>query len=233
MKRTFFTRGCSPWAAVSPIATVLVALSFPILAAAPSDEAGRGAADIDARQQQRQQERESVLQSQNAPQTDARLARPKLAVSDYPANEHPCFTISQVVLVGESADSFQWALEAADDAKGRCLGGQGIVLVINKVQNAILAKGYVTTRVMAQEQHLTKGVLTLTLQAGRVGNARFEQPVSWRGRLWNAIPVSSGDILNLRDIEQGLENLRRVPSATADIKVVPGSHEFRFPGECR
>lgn len=61
------------------------------------------------------------------------------------------------------------------------------MLVINKVQNEILAKGYVTTRVMAQEQDLTKGVLTLTLQPGRISRIRFEEPVSWRGRLWNAI----------------------------------------------
>lgn len=78
---------------------------------------------------------------------------------------------------------------------------------------------------MAQEQDLTKGVLTLILQPGRIGDFRFEEPVSWRGRLWNAIPASSGDILNLRDIEQGLENFRRVPSSAAGIKIVPGSHD--------
>ena len=99
------------------------------------------------------------------------------------------------------------------------------MLIINKVQNVILAKGYVTTRVMAQEQDLTTGVLTLTLQPGRVGETRFEEPVSWRGRLWNAIPASRGDILNLRDIEQGLENFRRVPSVNADIKIVPGAED--------
>ena len=84
------------------------------------------------------------------------------------------------------------------------------MLAINKVQNAILAKGYVTTRVMAQEQDLTTGVLALTLCSRGVSvRIRFEEPVSWRGRLWNAIPASRGDILSLRDIEQGLENFRR------------------------
>ncbi len=72
---------------------------------------------------------------------------------------------------------------------------------------------------------MTTGVLTLTLQPGRIGEIRFEEPVSWRGRLWNAIPASRGDILNLRDIEQGLENFRRVPSANADIKIVPGAED--------
>lgn len=222
MKRTFrsLLRQSKTWVPV--ITGTLQALSSPIFAASQPNTIEQEAATLDARQQLRQQERESALQQQNAPQTDTRLARPEVALPDYPAHERPCFTINQIALAGEAADRFQWALDAAADAKGRCLGGHGIVPVINKVQNAILAKGYVTTRVMAQEQDLTKGVLTLTLQPGRVGDVRFDKPVSWRGRLWNAIPASSGDILNLRDIEQGLENFRRVPGASADIKIVPG-----------
>ncbi|RLM02110.1 hypothetical protein BIY27_25790 [Gibbsiella quercinecans] len=138
--------------------------------AAPTgeDSPERAASAIDAQEQQRQQERERALLRQNAPQADARLSRPEAVLPDYPANESPCFTINRLTLVGEAADRFQWALEAAADARGRCLGGQGIMLAINKVQNAILAKGYVTTRVMAQEQDLTTGVLTLTLQPGRI-----------------------------------------------------------------
>ncbi|WP_416260665.1 ShlB/FhaC/HecB family hemolysin secretion/activation protein [Gibbsiella quercinecans] len=182
-------------------------------------------AELDAREQLRQQQRERVLREQNAPDSDVRLARPSVVLPDYPINEQPCFIINTLRLEGDSAARFQWALDAANGARGRCLGSQGIVLIINKVQNAILARGYVTTRVMAQEQDLTTGVLTLTLQPGRIGDIRFEAPVSWRGRLWNAIPASPGDILNLRDLEQGLENFKRVPSAAADITIVPGERE--------
>ncbi|MEG7473977.1 ShlB/FhaC/HecB family hemolysin secretion/activation protein [Serratia marcescens] len=197
--------------------------AVPLFSASASDH--EGVASIDAREQQRQQERERALQNQNAPQADARFSRPDVVLPDYPTDEHPCFIINRLTLIGESADRFQWALDAAADAKGRCLGSQGIALSISKVQNVILAKGYVTTRVMAQEQNLTTGVLALTLQPGRIGEIRFEEPVSWRGRLWNAIPASRGNILNLRDIEQGLENFRRVPSANADIKIVPGAED--------
>lgn len=225
MKRTFSVHCRPSGTAVSALAGMLLTLSLPVLAATSSEVYEQGAVALDAREQLCQQERERVLREQNAPQADSRFVRPGKALPDYPAHETPCFIINQIALVGESAESFQWALSAATNAKGHCLGGRGIVLVINKVQNAILAKGYVSTRVMAQEQDLTKGILTLTLQPGRIGDVRFEKPVSWRGRLWNAIPVSSGDILNLRDVEQGLENFRRVQNATADIKIVPGRHD--------
>ncbi|MEN4669611.1 ShlB/FhaC/HecB family hemolysin secretion/activation protein [Pantoea agglomerans] len=225
MKRICLSLWHPPVRLLTMVAGALLCSAFPVMAAPPADNPREEGQAIDAREQLRQQTRERVLQQQNAPQANEHLPRPDSRLPGYPASEQPCFTINQIALTGDEASRFQWALDAAADATGRCLGGQGIVLVINKVQNAILAKGYVTTRVMAQEQDLTKGVLTLTLQPGRISRIRFDEPVSWRGRLWNAIPASSGEILNLRDIEQGLENFKRVPSASADIKIVPGEQE--------
>lgn len=225
MKRTF----SSCWhqrTAVWPVhAASPLAFSVLLTVATPAEASEQGATTVDAREQLRHQERERALEQQNAPQAEARLPRGDIRLPDYPTHERPCFTLNRLTLVGESAQHFQWALNAAADAEGRCLGGQGIMLAINKVQNAILAKGYVTTWVMVQEQDLTRGVLTLTLQPGRIDAIRFDAPVSWRARLWNAIPASPGDILNLRDIEQGLENFKRVPSAHADIKIVPGKQQ--------
>ncbi|MXP49808.1 ShlB/FhaC/HecB family hemolysin secretion/activation protein [Pantoea sp. Eser] len=217
MKRTLLPLWGQPKGVISVLAGLLSPITFPLIAALPPDISLQESNTIDAR--------ERVLQQQNMSQANEHLLRPDIRLPDYPASEQPCFTINRIVLAGDAASRFQWALDAAADATGRCLGGRGIVLVINKVENAILAKGYVTTRVMAQEQDLTKGVLTLTLQPGRIDDIRFVEPVSWLGRLWNAIPASSGDILNLRDIEQGLENFKRVPSASADIKIVLGEQE--------
>lgn len=225
MKRIFLLRRPASLRLPGMMAGAISCTALPLMAAPPVNLPHEEGLTIDSREQLRQQLRERLLQQQNAPQVDEHLSRPDRPLPGYPVSEHPCFAINQIALTGEAASRFQWALDAAADAKGRCLGGQGITLIINKVQNAILARGYVTTRVMAQEQDLTKGVLTLTLQPGRIGQIRFEEPVSWRGRLWNAVPASSGDILNLRDIEQGLENFKRVPSASADIKIVPGEQE--------
>lgn len=211
---------------ISPVlAATVLAYASSVMAADSPDAPMQGAAAIDAREQLRQQERTRALREQNTPQADVRLQMPDAALPGYPTEENPCFTLHHLALQGEASEQFQWALASAADANGRCLGAQGITLAINKVQNAILAKGYVTTRVMAQEQDLTQGILTLTLQPGRISDIRFGQPTSWRGRLWNAIPASRGDILNLRDVEQGLENLKRVSSATANIEIVPGEQE--------
>lgn len=174
----------------------------------------------------RQQERERVLREQQEATPDVRLqATPPEAVGRLPADESPCFPIQHIVLAGERADHFRWALAAADPsddpASGRCLGTAGVDIVMKRVQNAIIARGYVTTRILAAPQDLKTGTLTLTVVPGRVHAVRFAGDADRHPALRNVMPARPGDLLNLRDIEQALENLQRVPTAMVDIQIAP------------
>jgi hemolysin activation/secretion protein len=80
--------------------------------------------------------------------------------------------------------------------------------------------------VLAAPQDLQGGDLHLKLVIGRIRVIRFADGVTRAGYA-NAIPARSGEILNLRAIEQGLENFKRVPGTEADIQIVPGTQ----PGE--
>lgn len=64
-----------------------------------------------------------------------------------------------------------------------------------------------------QVAHLTHigGLETHPTQVHHTGCAGFN----------NKIPLSTGKIFNLRDLETGLENLQRVPNANADIQIAP------------
>ena len=184
----------------------------------------------------RQQERERALREEQESRPDVRLERaPVEAFERIPEDESPCFRIDRIKLEGPDAHRFQWALYAGDmrrdRAVGRCLGTEGINLVMKRMQNAIIAKGYVTTRVLSAPQDLTGGTLTLTVLPGRFRNAVFNEPDTARTHLGNALPLRSGEILNLRDIEQGLENLQRVPTVTADIQIAPADGEGAEPGQ--
>lgn len=185
----------------------------------------------------RQQERERALRDQLESRPDVRLQAPTLdeGGTRLPAKESPCFAINDIRLIGEASEQFQWALKAAnpkqDPAIGRCLGGTGINMTMKRIQNAIIEKGYVTTRVLAEAQDLNSGILVLTIVPGRIREIRFEQGTSQRANLWNAMPASPGDLLNLRDIEQALENFKRVPTAEADIQITPARAVDAKPGE--
>jgi hemolysin activation/secretion protein len=65
---------------------------------------------------------------------------------------------------------------------------------------------------------------------GRVRAIRFTEDSRPRIVTWNTIPARPGDILNLRDIEQGLENLKRAPTAEANFEIVPAGPDAK-PGE--
>jgi hemolysin activation/secretion protein len=102
---------------------------------------------------------------------------------------------------------------------------------MKRVQNAIMARGYVTTRVLAAPQDLREGTLALTLIPGRMRAIRFTEGSGPRATMWNAMPAAPGGILNLRDIEQGLENFKRLPTADAGIQVAPAEGPDAKPGE--
>ncbi|CAB3671040.1 Filamentous hemagglutinin transporter protein FhaC [Achromobacter pulmonis] len=184
----------------------------------------------------RQQERERILRKQQEATPSVR-AQPARAPSPdlLPRDETPCFPIGRIRLDGEDARRFVWALNAADPdndaATGRCLGAEGISVVMTRVQNAVVARGFVTTRILAEPQDLTGGTLTLTVVPGRIRAIRFAPGTSPRATASNAVPVGRGDLLNLRDIEQALENFKRVPTAEADIQIVPADGEDARPGE--
>lgn len=201
--------------------------------------------DTNTQEQIRQQERQRQIRQQQELKPDARDASEQLikqvpvATEIIPDDETPCFNIYKIELIGDSADEFKFSLEHAlspyyalkdKPILGRCLGVVGINAVMARIQNAIIAKGFITTRVLAAPQDLKSGVLQLTIIAGRVNAIRFTPDSSKRVNYWNALPVRAGELLNLRDIEQGLENFKRIPTAEADIQIEPANANTNAPG---
>lgn len=201
-----------------------------LLATAPGVHA-QTSTEIEARQLQRQQERDQTLHERLNASTDVRLQAPD-ATADrrIPDNETPCFRIDRIQLSGANGNAARLLADVtggADSAVGRCLGTQGINEVMRRVQNTLVTEGLITTRVLAQPQDLTSGTLELTVVPGRMRSVRYADSSTGRIHPAAAMPARPGELLNLRDIEQGLENLRRLPSGDADIRIEPGE----APGE--
>jgi len=208
----------------------------------PSPEALAGAAAAQAQETLRQQARQRALRDQLEPVPNVRLEAATPAADGptlIPAEpESPCFDISRIELKGDLSNRFQWALAKAylpadppATSGSRCLGNIGINLVMKRIQNAIVERGFVTTRIVAEQQDLRSGTLRLTLVPGRIRSVRFEEGSSRRATRWNAAPVRPGQVLNLRDIEQALENFKRLPTAEADIQITPAQDPDARAGE--
>ena len=198
---------------------------------------------ISLRQQQQQVELDSAIQSQQVKVPSVLLESERVQSLGFPKNETQCFPINQLVLTDYQAEEsssasslkliqpsrFSWALKSVyagrDFALPACIGYEGINVLLRRIQNRLIDLGYVTTRVVVEPQDLRSGMLVLTVIPGKVGRIQLQDqsaiPFATRGTLWFAMPMAEGDVLNIRNIEQGLENLKRVPSSDANMELVP------------
>ncbi len=117
-------------------------------------------------------------------------------------------------------DPFAFALEWLDHYKGQCIGKAGIDVLVKGLQQAILSRGYITTRALLPEQDLSSGTLRLALVPGVVRQVKLADPSMW-GTWKSAFPTRSGDLLTLRDLEQGLEQMKSISSQDADMQIEP------------
>lgn len=223
---------------------------------ASNTESEQRSIDAVRRQQERdEQQRQRLLRAPEVRLQTSTATTPRL-----PRNESPCFRIHAIDLAGPDITGAQgsarpqvlppgwasWLLDALDTGPGTdsplhpisgiCLGSQGIAILQQRAQSALLAHGYITSRALVEAQNLSSGRLRLRIIPGLIEDIRVEddRPVdpgvsSPSGRkqqprlLESASPARPGDVLNLRDLEQTLENLKRVPSAEADIRIEPGT----------
>ncbi|KVD96260.1 hypothetical protein WS63_32285 [Burkholderia stagnalis] len=189
-----------------------------------------------SRQQEEARERERTV---TAPGVRSNVA----ASAGYPTlpSETPCFRIDRfsldvpdalptsLKLLGASAlpmDRFAFAREWLEHYTGQCVGKQGLDVLVKGLSQAILARGYVTTRVLLPEQDLSTGTLKFFLIPGVIRHVRFANE-KLRGTWKTAFPTGDGELLNLRDFEQGLEQMKRVSSQDVSMQIVPAD----VPGE--
>ena len=168
-------------------------------------------------------EREQLLrenQNRQAPLWAGASATPWLAPV---ANESPCFDIRHFELIGDPApgrlDGFGWLVSDLGAFENGCLGPQSLALLVRNLDARLVDRGYVTSSVSLPPQNLTEGRLRLQLLLGRV--ARIDLRGGAQAVSPNALALRVGDVLNLRDIEQTLENLARLPSQAAQFQIEP------------
>jgi hemolysin activation/secretion protein len=199
----------------------------------PDSEEQRRRSQAEAQERQRQLQAPNVnLQSAAPVEEIDSLALP---------TESPCFAIHQFILdvpaqlspairaAGASDlpfDHFRFAQDYLRRYDGACVGKNGLDLIVKRLTALILSKGYSTTRIGIPGQDIAGGTLKLVLVPGVIRAIRFSDPTLY-GTWKTAFPTGPGKLLNLRDLEQGLEQMKRIPSQDVNMQIVPGE----TPGE--
>lgn len=144
------------------------------------------------------------------------------ALIDVPSDKNgTSFYIKQIQLDGVPKE-LSFLSKIARKHEQKHVTVSDITNIRNAFQRKLLDKGFVTSQVYIPEQNLNAGTLQFMVMPGRVEDIRYSAS-SAHGPWRTAFPVRPGDILNIRDVEQGLEQMKRVSSQSVTMKLLPGT----------
>ena len=178
---------------------------------------------LDRQQEQEWQRQDQQLREMQVPGENPALQQPVVPSGSPSAQCFETHTVSLVSLTGEPLPFGGWLADAARAAEGLCLGIQDIQALQATLSNLLIDHGYVTSRVLIPEQDIAGGTLVFLVVVGHVEGLEAVG-ITPRMLLW-AMPTKAGDILNLRDLEQGIENLSRIPRVDAKLDLAAGEQQ--------
>lgn len=170
--------------------------------------------DIENEQKQRLEQLE-----QNNQSLQELVPTPTLPESK-PIESSQCIEIKAIIFEGNTIYDSNTLTEVSGFQSG-CIGLNTINEYLRNISNHYMQAGYVTSRAFMTPQDLSGGVLQLVILEGKVEKVLFNGQES--GALDMALPDSSGKVLNLRDIEQGLDQVNRLSRYNAQIKLLPSA----------
>ncbi len=139
-----------------------------------------------------------------------------------------CFPIHAIIVDGVYHIKKRSIAAITDPYVGRCIGLSDIQLLIKQLTKVYLDKGYVTARFYIPDQDIKNSkVLKFVVVEGKLSDIYYNGlPASSHNNVvWSAFPGLEGHILNMRDIEQGLDQINRLFSGHAQSELLPGREE--------
>jgi hemolysin activation/secretion protein len=133
-----------------------------------------------------------------------------------------CVNVKKIEVKGSTSLNLKTLKMIVAKFEHRCLKSDDITQLVREATNQYIESGYITTRVVVPEQNLEDGVLTLEVCEGIVEGLEHSGTNDVSG-FSNIFPWMQGSVLNLRDIEQGIDQFGRVKSSKAHVYIKPGS----------
>lgn len=169
-----------------------------------------------------QQQRELLQQNQQQRQELQRSLTPVLPQAPAAtAPGGPCFTINNVRFEGANLLPASARQALTQPYLQRCLNLAQINTLVQQVSDWYIERGYITSRAFLTEQDLSHGELKLLVLEGQLEKILLDQQDDRILKM--AFPGLVGHTLNLRDIEQGMEQINRLRQQPVQIEILPGS----------
>ena len=183
---------------------------------------GRAAVEADrAIQLQQQREREERARLE-APQRRPGGAVLGVEPGTADAGDGRCFDIDQIALDGASLLSPAERASLTASYTNRCVGLPQINELLQDITNFYVARGYVTSRAYVPPQDMGTGTLRILVIEGVLEKIEAAPTSAGHMNLTTAFPGLEGKAVNLRDIEQGIDQINRLQSNNAAIDIASG-----------
>ena len=135
-----------------------------------------------------------------------------------------CFPIDKIELSGAHSLTVSEVKKVTAPFEGKCLGLNLINNIVRDLTYLYIDQGLIAARVYIPEQDLGTRDLKLAALEGHL--ERIDWPNAkengLNSRIATAFPNMVGKPLQLRDIEQGLDQIRRMQSSKVSNRVAPG-----------
>ena len=117
-----------------------------------------------------------------------------------------------------------------DGYKDQCFKKSDLLLLKQKIENYYISRGYSNTRVYFDTKSLTNSILSIVILEGLVeniklnNNSKIDKKLEFRedSKIFTAFPFKKDKIFNIRDFEQGLDQINRLQSSNAKMRSDPG-----------
>ncbi|ANG91372.1 ShlB/FhaC/HecB family hemolysin secretion/activation protein [Enterobacteriaceae bacterium 155047] len=173
--------------------------------------------------QEQQQQRLDENQRQRQELERSIVLPPPVKPDSVSAPRGPCFLITRIELSGSTLLSAPAKNRLLAPWLNQCLDVTRLNKLTDAVSSWYISRGYITSRAFLTEQDLTSGVLHLAVLEGKLQQIRLEGVPARTLKM--TFPGLEGKILNLRDIEQGMEQLNRVRKTPVEIEILPGDQQ--------
>lgn len=166
-----------------------------------------------------------VLDGQRCRLQELRELRGKKSDSERsePTCDSSCFPIHEVLITGAEHLFELDRQELTSSYLDHCLGTSQLNDSLMTILIDCLGKGWITSRADLFQQDLSSSVLSKLVVERHLEMLLFAPDSGLSSReLAISFPRSKGELINLRDVDQMLDQLNRLPSNQAQMKRVPG-----------
>jgi hemolysin activation/secretion protein len=197
--------------------------ALPLASAQTAADVQEGARALERiqREQQYQQQQQFLKDRQSAqPRTGIEI---EIEIETAPtkpfSNAGECVNATRVVIIGARHLPEGIRASLKNRFEGRCVTVGGLETILAEITASYISHGLIASRAYVQKQDASTGTIEILVVEGTVESISVEGSGVATA---NAFPGVVGAPLNLRDAEQGLDQVNRLGSNNAKLEVAPG-----------